>query len=80
MKVLFISYVDAFLQFERRGYFKIDKINKEGDDYVYQIIYTPDGKKKGLSSIAKQSDLQGLIKKQDLAEKVQNKKTKGSKK
>ena len=50
-----------FLQFERKGYYKIDKIIKEGEDFKYEIIYTPDGKKVGLASqgtvTSKESDV-----------------------
>lgn len=52
-------------------------IPQEGGDYFYEIIYVPDGKKKGLASIARQTDLKGDIKKLDLAEKIENKKKKG---
>lgn len=62
-----------FLQFERKGYYKIDKVVKEGDDFKYTIIYTPDGKKVGLASqgglITQQSD----IKRETLEEKKVNK-------
>ncbi|MCL4116683.1 UNVERIFIED_CONTAM: hypothetical protein GTU68_045486 [Idotea baltica] len=42
--------VNQFLQFERKGYYKIDKVEKDGEDLKYEIIYTPDGKKVGLAS------------------------------
>lgn len=40
----------------------------------------PDGKKVGLASIKTATDKEGDIKKKDLAEKVEEKKNKGSKK
>ena len=52
-------YVDPFirtlnegqyLQFERKGYYKIDKVIKQGEELLYTLIYTPDGKKVGLAS------------------------------
>lgn len=40
------------LQFERRGFYRIDKIRKEGETIIYTLIFIPDGKTKGLASIA----------------------------
>ncbi len=39
-----------FLQFERKGYYKIDSVFKDENDLKYSIIYTPDGKAVGLNS------------------------------
>lgn len=58
--------VGDFLQFERRGYYKVDRIESRNGDFFYEIIYVPDGKKKGLASITKQTDIKGDIKKLDL--------------
>lgn len=62
-----------FLQFERKGYYKIDTVTKEGDDFLYSLIYTPDGKAVGLASqgglITQGSD----IKRETLEEKKTNK-------
>ena len=44
------------MQFERRGYYRIDKITKEGDNFSYNLIFVPDGKAVGLASMAKQTD------------------------
>jgi hypothetical protein len=44
------------------------------------MIFVPDGKTVGLASIAKQTDKQGDIAKQTLADKVEEKKHKGEKK
>lgn len=53
-----------FVQFLRRGYFKVDKIHDiVGADPTYEFIFTPDGKAKGLSSIATEVDKKGDIKK-----------------
>lgn len=72
--------VGDFLQFERRGYYKVDSItSQENGEFFYEIIYVPDGKKKGLASISRQSDTQGGIVKLDLAEKIENKKNKEKK-
>lgn len=62
-----------FLQFERKGYYKIDKVIKEGDDFKYTIIYTPDGKKVGLASQGNLASEQSEIKKQTLEDKKVNK-------
>ena len=71
--------VGDFLQFERKGYYKIDKITKAGDDFKYEIIYTPDGKKVGLASQGTQASKQSEVKREDLEEKVDKKKNKGKK-
>lgn len=62
-----------FLQFQRKGYYKIDKVIKEGDDFKYTIIYTPDGKKVGLASQGNLTSQQSDIKKETLEEKKGNK-------
>ena len=72
-------YVDSFLQFERRGYYRVDKVTKKGDNFEYDMIFVPDGKAVGLASIAKQTDKQGDIAKQTLADKVAEKKNKEAK-
>jgi hypothetical protein len=68
------------LQIERRAYYRIDKVDKIGDDFEYNLILVPDGKKVGLASIKTVTDKEGDIKKKDLAEKVEDKKTKGNQK
>lgn len=55
-----------FLQFERQGYYKIDKVEKEGEDFRYTIIYTPDGKKVGLGSKGNQIQEKSDIKRETL--------------
>ena len=42
------------LQFERRGYFRIDDIrnNPETNRKTYVLVFIPDGKTQGLASIA----------------------------
>lgn len=41
-----------YVQFLRRGYFKVDQIHHNvGADPVYEFIFTPDGKTKGVSSL-----------------------------
>lgn len=66
-----------FVQFLRRGYFKVDKIHDiVGADPTYEFIFTPDGKAKGLSSIATEVDKKGDIKKENLEEKTAKKKEK----
>lgn len=40
------------LQFERRGYFRIDSIRQENSNTTYTLIFIPDGRTKGLASIA----------------------------
>ncbi len=62
-----------FLQFQRKGYYKIDKVLKEGDDFKYTIIYTPDGKKVGLASQGNLTSEQSDIKKESLEDKKINK-------
>lgn len=69
-----------FLQFERKGYYKVDKVFKEGEDLKYTIIYTPDGKQVGLNSQGNQTTAQSDIKRETLGEKVENKKNKEKKK
>ena len=67
------------MQFERRGYYRVDKVTKNGDNLEYDMIFVPDGKAVGLASIAKQTDKQGDIAKQTLADKVAEKKNKEAK-
>lgn len=55
-------------------------MTKNGDEFDYDLIFVPDGKKVGLSSIQKATDKKGEIHKRDLAEKVEEKKNKGEKK
>lgn len=55
-------------------------MTKIGDEFEYELIFIPDGKKVGLSSIQKATDKKGEIHKKDLAEKVEEKKNKGEKK
>ena len=62
-----------FLQFQRKGYYKIDSVIKEGDDFKYTIIYTPDGKAVGLASQGGLITENSQIKKQTLEDKKQNK-------
>lgn len=62
-----------FLQFQRKGYYKIDRVIKEGDDFKYTIIYTPDGKKVGLASQGNLTSEQSDIKKESLEDKKINK-------
>eukprot|EP00178_Gracilaria_changii_P013083 TRINITY_DN3685_c0_g1_i3.p1 TRINITY_DN3685_c0_g1~~TRINITY_DN3685_c0_g1_i3.p1 ORF type:complete len:542 (-),score=71.69 TRINITY_DN3685_c0_g1_i3:16-1641(-) len=71
---------NCFFQFERRGYYRIDKIAKNGEEFTYDMIFVPDGKAVGLSSIAKQTDKKGDIAKESLADKVEAKKNKDKKK
>ncbi|EGR33496.1 hypothetical protein IMG5_051190 [Ichthyophthirius multifiliis] len=43
-----------YIQLERRGYFKVDKIHdNQNGDKVIEIIFVPDGKSKGMSTISK---------------------------
>lgn len=67
------------MQFERRGYYRVDKVVKKGEDLEYDMIFIPDGKAVGLASIAKQTDKKGDIQKQTLADKVAEKKDKEAK-
>lgn len=69
-----------FLQFERKGYYKIDKVEKQGDDLHYTLIYTPDGKQVGLASQGNLTSEKSDIKKETLAEKVSKKDKKKEKK
>lgn len=62
-----------FIQFERKGYYIIDKVVKEGDDFKYTFIYTPDGKKVGLASQGNMITENSDIKKETLEDKKQNK-------
>ena len=55
------------MQFERRAYYRIDKVTKEGEDFKYTLFLVPDGKKVGLASITSNIDKKGDIKKKDLA-------------
>lgn len=64
---------NQFLQFQRKGYYKIDRVVKEGDDLKYTLIYTPDGKKVGLASQGNQTSEKSDIKKESLEEKKINK-------
>lgn len=62
-----------FVQFERKGYYIIDKIVKQGDDFKYTFIYTPDGKKVGLASQGNLTSEQSVIARETLEDKKQNK-------
>lgn len=62
-----------FIQFERKGYYKIDTVTKEGDDFKYSFIYTPDGKAVGLASQGNLTTLNSDIKKETLEDKKTNK-------
>lgn len=62
-----------FLQFERKGYYKIDTVTKEGDDFKYTFIYTPDGKAVGLNSQGGLITANSDIKKETLEDKKINK-------
>lgn len=42
-----------YIQLERRGYFKVDKIHEEDGKKVPELIFVPDGKSKGMSTITK---------------------------
>ena len=44
--------IGDFLQFERRGFFRVDNIREEAQQLIYVMIFIPDGKTKGLASIA----------------------------
>lgn len=69
-----------FLQFQRRGYYKVDRVTpKQNGNYHFEIIYVPDGKKKGLASISRQTDIKGDIVRLDLDKKIENKKNKDKK-
>ncbi len=69
-----------FLQFQRKGYYKIDSVIKEGDDFKYTFIYTPDGKAVGLAVQGNLTSENSEIKKETLEDKKQNKKKKEEKK
>ena len=58
-----------FLQFERKGYYKIDKVEDDGEDLKYTFIYTPDGKKVGLASQGTLITASSDVKKETLDEK-----------
>jgi hypothetical protein len=73
-----MSNLDQFIQIERRAYYRIDSVKKQGDEFEYNLILVPDGKKVGLASIKTVTDKKGDIQKQDLSEKVEEKKTKGA--
>lgn len=62
-----------FLQFERKGYYKIDTVSKQGDDFKYTFIYTPDGKAVGLNSQGGLITANSDIKKETLEDKKINK-------
>lgn len=62
-----------FLQFERKGYYKIDTVTQEGDDFKYTFIYTPDGKAVGLASQGNLTSLNSDIKRETLEDKKTNK-------
>lgn len=51
----------------------------QNNDFHFELIYVPDGKKKGLASISRQTDIKGDIKRLDLDEKIENKKNKEKK-
>ncbi len=72
-------YLDSFIQIERRGYYRIDKVTKFGENLDYELILVPDGKKVGLASIQKATDKKGDIVTKTLAEKVEQKKNKPKK-
>lgn len=78
--VIFYFISDQFIQFERRCYARIDKVTLEGGDLKVNIFLVPDGKKVGLATIKTEIDKKGDIKKKDLADKVEDKKNKESKK
>jgi hypothetical protein len=65
------------LQIERRAYYRIDKIAEKEGDLEINLILVPDGKKVGLASIKTATDKEGDIQKKDLAQKVEEKKSKG---
>lgn len=63
----------SFVQFLRRGYYKVDQIHNAGADPVYEFIFTPDGKTKGIASIQTETDKKGDIKKENLEDKMAKK-------
>jgi len=63
-----------YVQFLRRGYYKIDQIHSSASpDPVYEFIFTPDGKTKGIASIQTETEKKGDIKKENFEEKVNKK-------
>lgn len=42
-----------FIQLERRGYFRVDNVHIEEGRNVPELIFVPDGKSKGMSTITK---------------------------
>ena len=61
------------MQFLRRGYYKVDQILNAGADPIYEFIFTPDRKTKGVSSIQTDIDKKGDIKKENLEDKMAKK-------
>jgi hypothetical protein len=55
-------------------------VTLENGDVKMDLFFVPDGKKVGLATIQSGIDKNGDIKKKDLAEKVEDKKNKESKK
>jgi len=45
----FIIITGDYFQFERRGYFRVDKINTVNNDRVIEVIYIPDGKQSSMT-------------------------------
>lgn len=66
------------MQFERRAYYRVDKIAEKEGELEINLILVPDGKKVGLASIKTATDKEGDIQKKDLAQKVEEKKAKGA--
>ena len=62
-----------FLQFERKGYYKIDSVVQAGNDLKYTLIYTPDGKAVGLNSQGGLITENSEIKRETLEQKKTNK-------
>lgn len=50
---------NAFLQIERRAYYRIDQVLKREDGFEYNLILVPDGKKVGIASIKTVTDKEG---------------------
>lgn len=69
-----------FVQFERKGYYRIDHVAQHPDDPAYTFIYTPDGKKVGLASAGTLITAGSDIKKEDLEQKKKDKNDKKEKK
>jgi len=70
------------IQFERRGYFVVDKVNNEADgSVVLDMIYVPDGKTKTMSNLSTQVDVAknilGDAKDKEEGKKKKEKKKKG---